>query len=123
VKDSFVEALSPEAVTTFTILVAAIAQTLDVTKIDSLLPPVANVLISNVPGPQETLYLGDARMLALYPISTILPGSALNITVFSYDGDLFFGITSCSDVLPGMEDTADFIHEAFDSLYSAAVSG
>jgi len=122
VKENFVEALSPEAVTTFTILVAAIAQTLDMTKIDSILPPVANVLISNVPGPQETLYLGDARMLALYPISTILPGSALNITVFSYDGVLFFGITSCSDVLPGMEDSADFIYKAFNNLYAAAVS-
>jgi hypothetical protein len=85
-----------------------------------LLPPPANALISNVPGPQQTLYLGDARMLGFYPISTILPGIALNITVISYDGELFFGITACRDALPGMEESAAFINEAFDALYEAA---
>jgi len=123
VKENFVKALTPEAVTTLTILVAAIVQTITVTRIDGILPPAANVLISNVPGPQTTLYSGDARMLAFYPISTILPGIALNITVFSYDGVLFFGITSCRDVLPGMEESAEFINDAFNSLYRAAVFG
>ena len=123
VKENFVKALTPEAVTTLTILVAAIVQTITVTRIDGILPPAANVLISNVPGPQTTLYSGDARMLAFYPISTILPGIALNITVFSYDGVLFFGITSCRDVLPGMEESAEFINDAFNSLYRAAISG
>jgi hypothetical protein len=116
-----VDALSPEAITTFTILMASLYQTLDATGIDQLLPPPANTLISNVPGPQQTLYQGDARMLAFYPISTILPGIALNITVLSYDGVLFFGITSCRDALPGMEDCASFINDAFDALYEAAV--
>ena len=123
IKENYLEALSPEAVTTFTIVVAIITQTLDVANLDGIFPPVANVLISNVPGPQTTLYAGDARMLAFYPISTVLPGIALNITVFSYDGMLFFGITSCRDVLPGMEESAEFINDAFNSLYRAAVSG
>jgi len=121
VKENYVEALSPEAITTFTILMASVYQTLDATGIDQVLPPPANTLISNVPGPQRTLYLGDARMLAFYPISTILPGIALNITVLSYDGELFFGITSCRDALPGMEESASFIYDAFDALYEAAV--
>jgi diacylglycerol O-acyltransferase len=121
VKENFVDALSPEAITTFTILMATVAQTLDTAGIDEMLPPGANALISNVPGPQKTLYLGDARMLAFYPISTILPGIALNITVLSYDGVLFFGITSCRDALPGMEDCASFINDAFDALYQAAI--
>jgi len=51
----------------------------------------------------------------------ILPGIALNITVLSYDGVLFFGITSCRDALPGMEESASFIYDAFDALYEAAV--
>jgi len=34
---------------------------------------------------------------------------------------LFFGITSCADTLPGMEDCSRFILEAFDELYRAAV--
>jgi WS/DGAT/MGAT family acyltransferase len=121
VKENFVDALSPEAITTFTILMATVAQTLDSARIDEMLPPGANALISNVPGPQKTLYLGDARMLAFYPISTILPGIALNITVLSYDGVLFFGITSCRDALPGMEESASFIYDAFDALFEAAV--
>jgi WS/DGAT/MGAT family acyltransferase len=121
VKETYIDGLSPEAVSTLTIIVSGIAQVFEATKIDGILPPVANTLISNVPGPQETLYFGDAKMLEFYPISTILAGIALNITVFSYDGMLFFGVTSCADTLPGMEDCSRFIAEAFDELYGAAV--
>ncbi|MFT4243193.1 MAG: wax ester/triacylglycerol synthase family O-acyltransferase [Acidovorax sp.] len=63
------------------------------------LPPMANVLISNVPGPQVPLYVAGARMTAFYPLSIPYHGSALNITVQSYAGSLDFGITACRRVL------------------------
>jgi WS/DGAT/MGAT family acyltransferase len=55
-------------------------------------PPVLNLVISNVPGPREPLYLAGARMLAYYPVSTIVDGVGLNITVISYLDHIDVGI-------------------------------
>ncbi len=63
------------------------------------LPPAANVLISNVPGPPTTLYVCGARMTRFYPVSIPYHGSALNITVQSYAGSLDFGLTACRRIL------------------------
>ena len=59
------------------------------------LPPSANVLISNVPGPAKAMYVAGARMVHYYPVSIPYHGNAVNITVHSYDGWLEFGITAC----------------------------
>ena len=54
---------------------------------DRMAPPV-NVIISNVPGPRQPLYLGGARMQQYIPVSTIAEGMGLNITVHSYLDEL-----------------------------------
>ena len=61
---------------------------------------VANVTISNVPGPQVPLYLAGAQMTAMYPLSIVVHGVALNITVQSYRGQLCFGLIACRRALP-----------------------
>lgn len=63
------------------------------------LPPAANVLISNVPGPQLPLYVAGARMTHFYPVSIPYHGSGLNITVQSYAGSLDIGLTACRRTL------------------------
>ncbi len=55
-------------------------------------PPVLNLVISNVPGPREPLYCAGARMHAYYPVSTITDGVGLNITVISYLDHIDVGI-------------------------------
>ncbi len=55
-------------------------------------PPVLNLVISNVPGPREPLYCAGARMRAYYPVSTITDGVGLNITVISYLDHIDVGI-------------------------------
>jgi diacylglycerol O-acyltransferase len=57
-------------------------------------PPPINLTISNVPGPQHPLYLAGAELVASYPVSVILDGVGLNITVLSYMGHLDFGIVA-----------------------------
>jgi WS/DGAT/MGAT family acyltransferase len=52
----------------------------------------ANVMISNVPGPSAPLYLGGARQRAQFPVSGVLDGIGINITVMSYQDSLEFGI-------------------------------
>jgi WS/DGAT/MGAT family acyltransferase len=78
--------------------------------------PVFNVTISNVPGPQETLYYEGAKLEAMYPVSLIAHGGALNITCLSYAGALNFGFTGCRDTLPSMQKLAVYTGEAFDEL-------
>ena len=52
----------------------------------------ANVMISNVPGPSTPLYLGGARQRAQVPVSGVLDGIGINITVMSYQDSLEFGV-------------------------------
>lgn len=78
--------------------------------------PVFNVTISNVPGPSRTLYYEGAKLEAMYPVSLIAHGGALNITCLSYDGSLNFGFTGCRDTLPSMQRLAVFTGEALDEL-------
>jgi len=59
--------------------------------IADVIPPIANVVISNVPGPQVPLYTAGARMEAYWPASIVEHGLGLNITVLSYTGTLAFG--------------------------------
>jgi WS/DGAT/MGAT family acyltransferase len=68
-------------------------------RIAERLPPLANVAISNVPGPPVPLYLAGAKLRHYYPVSIVTHGLALNITVQSYAGFLEFGITGCGDIV------------------------
>src|SRR5678815_2384484 len=61
------------------------------------LRPTFNVVISNVPGPDQPLYFRGARLEASYPMSIPVHGQALNITCTSYAGMVGFGFTGCRD--------------------------
>ena len=76
----------------------------------------ANVVISNVPGPPVPLYLAGARMLTNYPSSIVVHGVALNITVQSYDQSLDFGLMADAQAMPDVRELADAIRVAFDDL-------
>jgi diacylglycerol O-acyltransferase / wax synthase len=78
------------------------------------LPTVANVAISNVPGPQVPLYLAGARMVTFHPLSIVVHGLALNITIQTYAGSVDFGIIACKKAVPHLQDLADALEAAFD---------
>ncbi|QUR66097.1 WS/DGAT domain-containing protein [Mycobacterium spongiae] len=61
--------------------------------------PPANVVISNVPGSPEPLYLAGAQLLAQYPVSMIVHGAGLNITVSSYRDSLDIGVLTDRDLI------------------------
>ena len=77
---------------------------------------VANVTISNVPGPQVPLYLAGAQMTAMYPLSIVVHGVALNITVQSYRGQLCVGLIACRRALPDVNELADQMQRAMVAL-------
>jgi WS/DGAT/MGAT family acyltransferase len=85
------------------------------------LPPVANVVISNVPGPPVPLYMAGARMLTNYPCSIVVHGVALNITVQSYDQSLDFGLMADAVAMPEVRELADSLRVAFDDVRALPV--
>ncbi len=80
------------------------------------LPMPMNVVISNVPGPRETLYSNGAKMLSHYPISIPAHGAGLNITVQSYCDALYVGFTACKKALPDADVLRDDLIAAFNEL-------
>ena len=78
--------------------------------------PVHNLIISNVPGPQTTLYFLGCEVKASYPLGPVFHGSGLNITVMSLSGKLGVGIISCPDLLPDLWELADDFPIALDEL-------
>ena len=80
------------------------------------IPPLANVVISNVPGPPLPLYAAGARMAAYWPVSIVEHGLGLNITVMSYAGTLGFGLTAARCALPDPGELARMLVEAYEEL-------
>ena len=80
------------------------------------LPYTFNLCVSNVPGPQQVLYLRGSRMEASYPVSLVAHSQALNVTVQSYAGTLNFGFIGCRDTLPHLQRLAVYTGEALDEL-------
>ena len=81
--------------------------------------PMFNLAISNVPGPDKTLYIGGAKLEAMYPVSVLQHGQALNITCVSYAGSLNFGFTGCRDALPHMQRLSVYTGDALEELEEA----
>jgi hypothetical protein len=84
------------------------------------MPPVANVVISNVPGPQVPLYLAGAQMKTFFPVSIVVHGMALNITVQTYCGRIDFGLIACREAMPDLNDLGTAIEGGFDELVALA---
>jgi len=82
-------------------------------------PPI-NVLISNVPGPQLPLYVCGVRLVSHFPVSVISDVSGgVNITAFSYDGSLDFGVITDRWMVPDPWELIANLREALDELLVA----
>ena len=112
---TMVDSVAPEAIESYTIITGLVAQIAEMLKLSNKMPPMGNTLVSNVPGPKEHLYIRGARMEEMHPISTLPPSNLLNITLFSYAGDLFFGLIA-TDELPNLERLGTYVQEAFTEL-------
>jgi WS/DGAT/MGAT family acyltransferase len=84
------------------------------------LPPIANVVISNVPGPQVSLYAAGARMSTYWPLSIAEHGQGLNITVMSYAGAMGFGFTTARRAVPDARELSAALTAALDELVVAS---
>ena len=86
------------------------------------LNPIFNVTVSNVPGPREPLFLGGARMVSQYPVSMLVEGQGLNITVVSYADTLHVGLLACRELVPDLWDLARDFSAGLEALSKAAAA-
>jgi WS/DGAT/MGAT family acyltransferase len=120
---AYLKQMSGTALMDYTVLASSPQMLTRLPGIGSRVPPVYNVIISNVPGPREKLYFLGAEMEAYFPISALAHGQALNITVMSYAGGLYFGITACPDRVPSVQHVAVYMGDALDELEAVFVKG
>jgi WS/DGAT/MGAT family acyltransferase len=81
-------------------------------------PPV-NLVISNVPGPRNPLFLAGAQLQANYPVSVVVHGVGLNITVMSYRDHLDFGIVADREQVDDVWSMLDGLRSALAEFESA----
>ena len=72
-------------------------------RMQGIMRPPYNLIISNVPGPRTTHYWNGAKLTGTYPLSIPINGMALNITCTSYDGKMCFGLTGCRRTVPHLQ--------------------
>lgn len=84
--------------------------------------PVANITISNVPGPPFALYIAGSRMESMYPMGPVVHGQAINVTVVSYRDDMFLGAIADRAVIPDASPFIDHMEKALGELAAAADS-
>jgi len=86
---------------------------------DRMNPPF-NLVISNVPGPSAPLYSAGAQLQHFYPVSALIDGQGLNMTVQSYNGNLDFGFIACRELVPDLWMMVDLLHESMQELIDLA---
>lgn len=97
--------------------VAALAARTTIDLLSRTRPPL-NLVISNVPGPRESLYCAGAQMESMFPVSVVVDGVGLNMTVMSYRDHLDFGIVTDQGQIPDAWPFITHLHTALEELQS-----
>jgi diacylglycerol O-acyltransferase len=79
-----------------------------------------NLVVTNVPGPQHPLHLGENELLEVIPLVPLGKNLTLGIAVASYNGRMFFGLTGDFDAVPDLDQLAPDVTEAIRELADGA---
>jgi len=90
------------------------------THVDQMTPPACNLVISNVPGINETRYLNGAPLLGIYPISALAASIGLNVTLSSYHDHMDFGFVANTASISDVASLAEHTRQAYRELKKAA---
>jgi diacylglycerol O-acyltransferase len=85
-------------------------------RLDGRARPPFNLIISNVPGPRQNMYWNGWRLDGLYPLSVVLDGQALNITVTSFADAIAFGLTGCRRSVPHLQHLLGYLDDELAAL-------
>lgn len=82
--------------------------------------PMFNLVVSNVVLSQDKLYLQGAELEAMYPMSFLFDGYALNVTVVGYNENIAIGFIGCRTTIPRLQSLAVYAGDAIRELKQAA---
>ncbi|HEX6487961.1 MAG TPA: wax ester/triacylglycerol synthase family O-acyltransferase [Candidatus Dormibacteraeota bacterium] len=71
-----------------------------------------NMIVTNVPGPQQPFYTGGALLVDVWPFVPVYHSLGLNIALTSYNGNIHIGLQADRDLVPDLADLAESISEA-----------
>jgi diacylglycerol O-acyltransferase len=79
-------------------------------------PQAFNLVVSNIPGPREPLYMLGCELEEVYPVVPLADRHAISIGLTTIGDGAFFGIYADPEALPDVELLATFIDESIDEL-------
>ncbi len=91
--------------------------------IHALVPRMFNLVVSDLAGPGETLYLDGSRLEAIYPMFPLMQDGALSIACYRYAGTVNFGLAGARDALPHLQRMAVYMEQALQDLEAALAVG
>jgi diacylglycerol O-acyltransferase len=113
------ESMTPNQIVAMSALGMAPSLAIPMLRLNGIVRPPFNLIISNVPGPRSTQYLNGARLTGTYPVSVPMQGMALNITCNSYADDMCFGLTGCRRTVPHLQRLLTYLDAELAALENA----
>jgi diacylglycerol O-acyltransferase / wax synthase len=113
-------AMTPVQIMAMSALGQAPAIVAPLLRVEGIVRPPYNLIISNVPGPRTTHYWNGAKLVGNYPLSIPINGMALNITCMSYDGKMGFGLIGCRRTVPHLQRLLTHLDDEIGALEKAA---
>jgi len=108
--------MSKDAAMTYAVALLGTAELTAATRVDRLTPPLANLVISNVPGARERMYLNGAELVDIYPTSAVAMSVGLNATLTSYHDRMDFGFVGNSVAIHDLPALASHVGAAYQEL-------
>jgi hypothetical protein len=111
-------ALAAETVTQLTEWTGTTLLSLGARLMDVALP--FNLVVTNVPGPRDTLYLLGAKLLESHPLIPLMGHLSTGIALMSYRDTLSWGFCADWDVVPDLHEFVLAVDHSFRKLAAAA---
>jgi WS/DGAT/MGAT family acyltransferase len=112
--------MSKDAAMTYAVALLGLAELSTATHVDRLAPPLANMVISNVPGARQQMYLNGAPLVGTFPVSAIAMSVGLNATLTSYNDRMDFGFVGNGATMYDLPQLARHVQDAYGELKTAA---
>ena len=113
--------MSKDAAMAYAVAALGIAEFTAAARVDRIAPPLCNVVISNVPGGRQRLYLNGAALVGLFPVSAIAMSVGLNATLTSYHDRMDFGFVGNGATMYDLPSLAGHVRAAYEELEAAAL--
>ncbi len=111
-------ALAADTVTQLTEWTGTTLLSLGARLMDVALP--FNLVVTNVPGPRDTLYLLGAKLLESHPMIPLMGNLATGIALMSYRDTLSWGFCADWDLVPDLHEFVVAMDHSFRKLAEAA---